>query len=191
MRCYQPYYLKDDVKVPCGNCFSCRQNRTNEWARRIIHESTVHKYVTFLTLTYDDNKMPFVPESTHVHRREMVLFLKRLRKHFKKPIRYFGVSQYGDQGGRLHYHFILFGIHPGHPAIQKAWSYCFYDKIKRAHIYEPIGFIKSKSFIPKNAYYISRYVARVYDSLKPVALSVSRRPFLGFSVAKKNFSRFF
>lgn len=36
-------------------------------------------------------------------------FMKRLRKHLKQPVRFFMCGEYGDNLGRPHYHYIIFG----------------------------------------------------------------------------------
>jgi hypothetical protein len=66
----------------------------------------MHGDNTFATLTYDDEHLP---EDGSVHKRDVQLFLKRLRKHYKKPLRYFAVGEYGESSLRPHYHIILFG----------------------------------------------------------------------------------
>lgn len=194
MKCFNPLIITRHAApfyiVPCGACFSCRSNKTNEWARRILHTAQDYSEVTFLTLTYDDNMVTGNMGDLDYHRRELRGFHKRLLKH-RRGARYqhFSVSQYGENTGRLHYHIILFGVRYDDPAIRKAWSMAYHRR-NNQYEYHPIGFIKSKPFHPKNAYYVSRYVARYYSDT-PTVLSVSRRPYLGANYVSRNSSKYF
>ncbi len=73
---------------------------------RSVHESKEHEDNCFITLTYDDKNLP---EDRCITKRDMQLFIKRLRKKYAKPIRYFGCGEYGDENARPHYHINLFG----------------------------------------------------------------------------------
>jgi len=181
MQCYNLMFIKDCVTpVPCGQCFACRCNRANEWARRIIHESVCHTYVTFLTLTYNEKYLPKNPRDKKKHISSIQLFLKRLRKVNPRPLRYFAVSQFGDKKGRLHYHFILFGVSMREK--KKVWQSWAVMTDKKKKVYDSFGFIKLKVFDPKNAYYVARYVAGVYDC--DTVSTMSRRPIIGYEVCK-------
>ena len=106
VQCLTPYRLKNqDIHVPCGRCRPCRINRAQEWADRMIHEASQHEHNAFITLTYDDD---FLQEE--ITKREAQLFLKRLRQHIAKPIRYFLAGEYGEETGRAHYHAAIFNF---------------------------------------------------------------------------------
>lgn len=61
----------------------------------------------FITLTYSPEN---VPENGSLNKRDIQLFMKRLRKKYRdKKIRYFQCGEYGGQLGRPHHHVILFG----------------------------------------------------------------------------------
>lgn len=111
MRCTSPF--KKEIngvirEIPCGQCIACRLNHARMWSIRISHEATCHAHNVFLTLTYDDDNLP---KDNSVHKRELQLFFKRLRKDLGGvKIRYFACGEYGDQFGRPHYHAIIFGI---------------------------------------------------------------------------------
>ncbi|MCE3047900.1 hypothetical protein LW137_00305 [Helicobacter sp. faydin-H23] len=62
----------------------------------------------FVTLTYSNE---FLPSPPSVSKRELQLFLKRLRKALgDKKIRYYACGEYGDTFLRPHYHLIIFGM---------------------------------------------------------------------------------
>ena len=102
------------IHVPCGQCLGCRLDYSRMWAVRCYHESQLHDKNMFITLTYDDEHVPWsavTGEQTLV-KKDLQLFWKRLRKHFDKlgiKIRYYGAGEYGDYTNRPHYHAIVFG----------------------------------------------------------------------------------
>ena len=101
------------IQVPCGQCIGCRLDYSKMWAMRCYHESRLHKHNCFITLTYDDEHVPWssvTGEQTLV-KRDLQLFWKSLRKKFPDDkIRYFACGEYGDTTFRPHYHAIIFGI---------------------------------------------------------------------------------
>lgn len=70
-------------------------------------EAAQYKDNTFVTLTYDEKKLP---ENQSVCPSVLSAFVKRHRKAGHK-FRYFGVGEYGENTMRPHYHLALFG-HP-------------------------------------------------------------------------------
>nr|AVQ10210.1 replication protein VP4 [Gokushovirinae environmental samples] len=94
--------------IPCGRCMQCRIKYCRDWSVRCMHEKLLHADNVFLTLTYNDDKLP---HGGTLVRNDPVLFLKRLRTAIS-PIRYrfYGCGEYGTKSWRPHYHMILFGI---------------------------------------------------------------------------------
>lgn len=80
-----------------------------EWALRCQHEAATHEDNIFVTLTYKDECLP---SDYSVSRRDITLFMKRLRKHNGSGIRFFCVGEYGTKEFRPHYHLLLFGFRP-------------------------------------------------------------------------------
>lgn len=66
----------------------------------------MHKRNAFITLTYDDDQLP---ADNSISKREFQLFMKRLRKELGTRVRFFGCGEYGEKGGRAHYHGLIFG----------------------------------------------------------------------------------
>lgn len=111
-----------DVNCPCGKCFHCRMSHVNEWVTRLTLESQIHKYVYFVTLTYDSKKLHFQDENWSVYLNNynkqiqltpLVLNKKHLQNYFKRlrhkiSFRYFACGEYGHKYGRPHYHLILY-----------------------------------------------------------------------------------
>lgn len=94
------------LELPCGQCVGCRLERSRQWAVRCMHESQMHEHNVFITLTYDDDHLPF---DSSLNYRHFQLFLKRLRK-LKGPFRYYMCGEYGELTARPHYHACLFGV---------------------------------------------------------------------------------
>lgn len=109
--CVAPVYLpKKNITVPCGHCIECLQQRSVEWSYRLAVEAKSHEKNCFLTLTYNDDSLPF---DFCVSRRELQLFVKRLRKEIAPTrVRFFGCGEYGKKRGRPHYHLVVFGWSP-------------------------------------------------------------------------------
>lgn len=107
MLCQYPVILGKDRVVSCGQCTMCRINKRREWTHRLMLETNLWSDNSFVTLTYSDDNLPaggsLVPK-------DMQLFLKRLRKRYPRPIRFFGVGEYGTQTFRPHYHLALFNF---------------------------------------------------------------------------------
>lgn len=185
------------LQFPCNNCMGCRVDRSRAWAVRCMHEAQMHSENCFLTLTYDDKHLP---DDYSVDLDAYQKFLKRLRESLPGKIRFFGCAEYGDEGNRPHYHFLIFGARPTDlklhsrknnvplytsQQIQKLWSY---------------GFSTVGELTYQSAAYCARYVIkkiggdrapqhylRVHPvtgklcQVKPEFSTQSRRPGLGSS----------
>ena len=97
-----------EIKIACGQCYGCRLESSRIWALRCLHESKIHDYNEYITLTYDEESLQKLkyPDSTEME--HLKKFWKKLRK--KNNIRYYACSEYGEETGRPHYHAIVFGL---------------------------------------------------------------------------------
>ena len=117
-------YRKDVMLIPCGQCIGCRLQKKQDWATRIEMEARDYpkEQIWFVTLTYDDEHIPGIRHSTgEIFRgaqyvklknedslavnqtlwyEDIQKFLKRLRKAYNRPIRYFAAGEYGEKNGR-------------------------------------------------------------------------------------------
>jgi len=58
--CTNSIQLKDlDFRVPCGKCYYCQKKRRSEWSLRLEHEYMFSDSAHFITLTYNDQSLPF------------------------------------------------------------------------------------------------------------------------------------
>lgn len=79
--------------------------RSREWAVRCIHERSLHEHNCFITLTYNDEHLPYGETLVLDHYQR---FMKRLRKQYGDGIRFFHCGEYGETNMRPHYHALLF-----------------------------------------------------------------------------------
>lgn len=128
MECVSPVFIMQNGKrlfVPCGKCYCCLSRRRNDWTFRLKNEQKNSFTAHFCTLTYSDETLP---EDGKLKKRDLQLFLKRLRTEqdrsiervlkadkmaLKWPsIKYYACGEYGTKTKRPHYHAIIFNIHP-------------------------------------------------------------------------------
>ena len=105
------------VKVPCGKCVGCYQDRARQWAVRCMHEKQLFNASSFLTLTYDQDNLP---RSGTLEKAELQLFMKRIRHETGAGLRFFAAGEYGSQTFRPHYHVLLFNHDFGDKRFYKA-----------------------------------------------------------------------
>lgn len=116
-------YKKGVYSFDCGACPECLRKRANVWALRAVYEAREHAFNCMVTLTYDnyaydeDGKIigELPPDrNLHVDKRDVQLFVKRLRKWYSsitnEKIKFFVGAEYGSKTHRAHYHLILFGV---------------------------------------------------------------------------------
>lgn len=95
------------IPIPCGQCIGCRLEKSRQWAMRCMHEKRLHLDNCFVTLTYDDEHLP---KFGTLVKRDLQLFMKRLRNAMGAGVRFYACGEYGDVNRRPHYHAILFNV---------------------------------------------------------------------------------
>jgi len=116
--------------VPCGNCPECSRNKINSWVFRIQQELKTAINPLFTLITYDNENQPFINNTPTLCKRDIQLWLKRLRKEYAKfsdkQIRYYLVGEYGSKTHRPHYHAIIMNVEPVYVyLLEKTWSMGF------------------------------------------------------------------
>lgn len=176
----------DYIRLPCGQCFGCRLERSRQWAIRCVNESQLHERNCFITLTYDDEHLP---SDGSVHVDHFQKFMKRLRKKFGSGIRFFHCGEYGELNNRPHYHAILFGF--DFPD-KYYWSISVGNRLYRSPTLEqlwPFGHSLIGDVTFESAAYVARYVMKKvngeqaeehYQGRKPEYITMSRRPGIGY-----------
>jgi len=101
-------YADRPLTVRCNKCMGCRLHRAYVWAIRCSHEASLYDNNIFVTMTYDDEHLPF---GNTLDRKHVQDFLKRLRKT-NKNLRIFYCGEYGGRTDRPHYHALIFNYRP-------------------------------------------------------------------------------
>lgn len=114
------------LQVPCGKCPLCVKAKLQAWLFRLDYEARQSTNPLFITLTYNNENLPFDDKGNRsLYKRDVQLFLKRLRKSHAKisstPLVYYCVGEYGTLRGRPHYHMLLFNL-ADNKQIDKAWG---------------------------------------------------------------------
>lgn len=208
------------IELPCGSCLSCRLDYSQDWAVRCSFESKLWKHNYFITLSYDDENLPFTKNNNAtLDKSHIDEFIQAVRNYFKHRghtgIRYLLCGEYNSSGDRMlnpHYHMILFNCPlddltinfptPDGGLIHKKNSvgtYMFYSPI--------IADIWSKGFIAiddanfNTESYVSRYImkkqkgesSKVYSEVLGVEapfLRMSNRPGIGFNYFLKDEAKY-
>ena len=156
MNCYKPILLKPSiigkpVWVPCGHCINCKKERSKAWAMRLIFESFSWDDAAFVTLTYDDEHVPFSQSGRlTLVKEDLQKFIKRLRFQLSEEGRrmmYYAVGEYGSHTFRPHYHAIVFGLSRSDlELVQKEWMYGFVrvDEMNLATCNYVAGYVQKK-----------------------------------------------
>jgi len=168
-----------DYFIPCGKCLGCRGDQARDWGIRCYHEAQMHDQNAFLTLTYDDEHLvdkinPYDPR----------MFIKRLRKQLKTPIRYFLCGEYGEKTKRPHYHALVFG----HDFRGGRYSFSINDQLYGNKQLDDIwgkGTITAAPVTAGTAMYTAGYCAKKIGDTDTFALQ-SRRPPIGMSWVRKH-----
>lgn len=120
----------------------------------------------FLSLTYAEDH---IPKTGTLSPRHVQLFLKKLRRKVKSPLRYYLVGEYGEDKQRPHYHIALFGMTPeamclGCKRANKKHRYfacdCLFDKLWC------YGTVHVGELTQKSAQYIAQYVCKKMTNAK-------------------------
>lgn len=108
--CKFPLSWYEIINLPCGKCIGCRVGKSREWANRIMCESQMHEDSWFVTLTYENEHLPILPNGLQtLEKRDVQLFFKKVRKNVGQ-CRYYVSGEYGESTLRPHYHACIFGL---------------------------------------------------------------------------------
>lgn len=153
--------------VPCGHCVACLQARQQDWVKRVSYEVERSLCSVFVTLTYDNEYLPYNVYPTLL-KSDLQKFFKRLRKRTGIELRYFACGEYGTHTIRPHYHAII-------------WSKQIF-KLEDIQTSWNLGHIQFGNVTGKSIAYVCKYVLKSSKypehSEKPFVV-MSRRPGIG------------
>ncbi len=183
------------MELPCGECVGCRLERSRQWALRCVHEASLHKQNSFITLTYSPKH---VPKDGSLHLEDWQKFAKRLRRK-AGPFRFFHCGEYGEVNLRPHYHACIFGV--DFVADRGLWKDDGKFPLFRSPMLDEtwgLGFATVGALTYKSAAYVARYVMKKVNGdptaerygrvdektgevffVKPEYVTMSRRPGIG------------
>lgn len=158
------------VPLPCGQCYGCRLEYSRQWAVRCVHESKQYVDNCFITLTYDDEHLPW---DHSLNKRHFQLFMKKLRKeHGTKKIRFYHSGEYGEPTpendfiARPHYHALIFNHHFNDREIfTEKEGICLYTSDDLDRIWS-MGFTTVGDLTFESAAYTARYVMKKINNSK-------------------------
>ena len=137
------------VGCPCGKCPECRKRRISGWSFRLLQESKRSTSAHFVTLTYNTETVPITPKGyMNLQKRDVQLFMKRLRKLSTNKLKYYLCGEYGGTSNRPHYHVILFNAQIAD--IEKTWCLgnTHYGEVEGASIGYTLKYMSKVSRIP-------------------------------------------
>lgn len=157
MPCYHPWVPAGgrSAKRPlaCGQCIGCRLEYSRDWAVRIVHEAQMHEHNVFVTLTYKVDPVTLVPI-------DWKRFIRRVVDAYG-PTRYFMGGEYGERGGRPHFHAVLFGrrFADGRSFGKSGSGFPIFESGELSDLWSH-GFASYGAVTFESAAYIARYVMK-------------------------------
>lgn len=150
-------------------------------------EAQCHQHSFFSTFTYEvePNDRTLVKDhiSSTMHR------LRESARRVSKGVRFFAVGEYGERGGRPHYHAAIFGLGPEDSGlIDRAWK-----GINDVELRSRAGYVHHGILAPNAANYISGYITKKLtrpdasglDGRHPEFAVMSRNPGIGLLALPK------
>jgi hypothetical protein len=134
-------------------------------------EAQAYPMSAFVTLTYKNEELPSDGSVVPAH---LTNYIKYLRILSDRSVRYFGVGEYGDIGGRPHYHVAVFG-------------FTLFDEQLLVDAWAKKGGVHVGELTNDSAQYLAGYVCKKWtraDEAKlngraPEFARMSRRPGIG------------
>lgn len=197
--------VRESTPIPCGKCLGCRLEYSKQWATRCMLELPYHEHSYFLTLTYDNDHLPFneyvnddgeILEHMTLRKSDLQKFFKRLRINYERSghdnhLKTYSCGEYGDKFGRPHYHCIVFGLSIDDleldfvsPLGHKYYKSDFINKCW------PFGFVAIGEVTFETCAYTARYImkkqkgegAKIYEELnfEPEFTTMSLKPAIGY-----------
>lgn len=185
---------KKFIQVPCGHCHQCITQKIYSWRNRLYYEwvntNRNHGSSFMVTLTYNDDNLPSYAGKPCFSKRDIQLFLKRLRKQLDKyavKFRYFITCEYGHLHDRSHYHGAFFTSKKVEPflfyhLIESCWQKGFVTIGKNQFDKREIQSVAALGYVAK---YICKETYKNVES--PFSKEVYNKYFKPFLLVSKGF----
>ena len=197
----------EEYTVKCGKCDTCRREKAQDWAIKLINEAKYHKKACFITLTFDNKILldknskarkkygahPKFVFNTEYSKEYFKKFIKRLRKKLEpKKITYFKVAEYGELNKRPHYHCIIFGENFEQDRKEMQVSKSGHIQYNSQILEElwACGRTSVQDINSNNIIYISQYAIKKYkkkDDQYKEKISFSNRSKMNIKWARRNY----
>lgn len=176
MACSYPITIRDKIKgtdinpkfilVPCGRCIDCIERKRADWSFRLLQELKISNKATFLTLTYNDENVPFDIRKVykddgkdyrgHLDKKGLQNYFKRVRSE-EAALRYYAVGEYGTNTNRPHYHAIVYNV--DNSILVDKWS------TNRNGNREVLGFSSCDTVTEASIHYVTGYITSKYGKI--------------------------
>lgn len=154
------------IRVSCRKCYECIRNRKREWLQRILSEVSVSDVCFFSLISYNDENYPNPDVADKAAIQKLI---KRLRvalernfsngSGFTPKLKYFIVSEYGEERNRLHYHALFFLRHVDETVIpRQIWKELLEKEWGK-------GFCSAFYLEPRTTKYCVKYIQKQYNSM--------------------------
>lgn len=109
------------VPIKCGRCIECRKQKKREWIVRLSEEIRTNNNAYFVTLTFNDSSIKEIKSKLLIKENESYEelnliatyavrhWLELIRKHKKKSIKHWLITELGEDFSRIHLHGIVWG----------------------------------------------------------------------------------
>lgn len=178
-------FLKECIRVPCGKCDGCLMDRSRLWADRVTVEAASWPWNWFVTITYDNKHLP---PFDYDYKRELSLYVKRVRNKFGKGVRFFASFELGAKTLRPHFHVIFFNLHLTDLRLfNNAGPDPLYESPVLSSCW-PFGMSVIGKVTPESAAYVARYTMKKAGD-RTGFINMSRKPGIGCAFFLDNFDR--
>lgn len=168
---------KFDQKVPCGRCIDCLKAKRNAWTIRLKSELKMYKTGHFVTLTYNEEHLPWGDSLPTLDKRDLKTFIKRIRNFLgrgytvhhstrglmkfppsNQKFKYFAQGEYGSKFDRPHYHVIFFGLPE---KIDLLIEECWKRENKQTGKFESLGHCHFGTATEASIHYSAKYLLQL------------------------------
>lgn len=192
------------IEIACGQCIECRLSKARQWGQRADKEAaTSDKPSWFITLTYEEKYLKWgtkkinkitgeVTEESTINKRDIQLWMKKIRKKYGQGIKYMICGEYGPKTKRPHYHGIIIGLEIKDIKQKKYTKYLESKELEKT-------WGKGHITIAKYQFEVANYTAgyilkkqtgqKKYDHKETEFLLTSRRPGLGKKWFDENYKK--